>query len=457
MRLWPFEDVPSEAWLRLPSAIFGTLSVGLMWLWVRLRLANDEYGVALFAAILMAGLPFQLFYSQEARMYMLVQMLALVVLVGLERIEDRGLRIEEESILKTSILITSILFPLSFSLYAQSLSGATLLAMVILILAMRRKWAQMAFIVVGVTILYLPWLYYGLGKQVGQVAGGFWILPPGVGTVAYTVQALLWSEVSYLPVILLAPLTFFLLIGGLMHGVFHDREALAWAVVPIGLVMVVSLSLQPVLIPRVLVVCVPAWVLLISQFVVGFLPPSIPSARGDVTISPLTRELTVSPLAGGIKGGRIFRSIPLACLCCLLFLGVYNYYTGPLKWPNKTWAAQLDAQAHEDEVLYVSVFLPTIYYRDDPPVYVLRPDTEAPQAGFNLRPDCLEALGFILVDGIEDVPGERVWLVYARAVSTTPRQDEFYEGLLEAGRLNDPDNFVSDGDILDGYIAVVEK
>lgn len=59
----------SEVLLRLPSAVFGALSVGLLYAFVR------QWGsrwTALAAAVLLAIAPMHVWYSQEARMYAMV-------------------------------------------------------------------------------------------------------------------------------------------------------------------------------------------------------------------------------------------------------------------------------------------------------------------------------------------------------------------------------------------------
>src|SRR5208282_4996677 len=74
MRAW-IHGGQSEAWLRLPSALFGIASVPLMFVVAR-RLVSA--GAALASAALLAFSPAHVYYSQEARSYTLTIVLVLM-------------------------------------------------------------------------------------------------------------------------------------------------------------------------------------------------------------------------------------------------------------------------------------------------------------------------------------------------------------------------------------------
>lgn len=76
----------SEAWLRLPSALAGALTVPLTWALVQQLSGAEADGdrVGFLAAALLTVFPLHVWYSQEARPYALVALLALLmVLAGL--------------------------------------------------------------------------------------------------------------------------------------------------------------------------------------------------------------------------------------------------------------------------------------------------------------------------------------------------------------------------------------
>lgn len=72
-----------DAWLRVPSALFGAMSTGMVFLVTR-RLGSRLAGIV--AGLLMALSPLQVQYGQEARSYTLVTLLVMVALWGLLRL-----------------------------------------------------------------------------------------------------------------------------------------------------------------------------------------------------------------------------------------------------------------------------------------------------------------------------------------------------------------------------------
>jgi 4-amino-4-deoxy-L-arabinose transferase-like glycosyltransferase len=76
----------NDAWLRLPSALAGVLSVPLLYLWVRPRLGAR---VALWSALLLAINPLHLHYSQELRNYAFAVCFVLASCVLLDRLCEK--------------------------------------------------------------------------------------------------------------------------------------------------------------------------------------------------------------------------------------------------------------------------------------------------------------------------------------------------------------------------------
>ncbi|WP_233841977.1 glycosyltransferase family 39 protein [Dyella sp. 2HG41-7] len=72
-----------DAWLRIPSALFGAMTAGMVFVIAR-RMANRYAGIV--AGLLMALSPLQVQYGQEARSYTLVTLLITVALWGLLRL-----------------------------------------------------------------------------------------------------------------------------------------------------------------------------------------------------------------------------------------------------------------------------------------------------------------------------------------------------------------------------------
>ena len=79
----------SDAWLRIPSALFGAISAGVVFATAR-RIGG--LGAGLIAGLLMALSPLQVQYGQEARSYTLVTLLITVALWGLLRLAQNPSR-----------------------------------------------------------------------------------------------------------------------------------------------------------------------------------------------------------------------------------------------------------------------------------------------------------------------------------------------------------------------------
>jgi uncharacterized membrane protein len=79
----------ANAWLRIPSALFGAMSAGMVFVIAR-RIGGRS--AAIVAGLLMALSPLQVQYGQEARSYTLVTLLITVALWGLVRLAQRPAR-----------------------------------------------------------------------------------------------------------------------------------------------------------------------------------------------------------------------------------------------------------------------------------------------------------------------------------------------------------------------------
>ncbi|WP_164931748.1 glycosyltransferase family 39 protein [Dyella sp. M7H15-1] len=79
----------SDAWLRVPSALFGAMSTGVVFAMAR-RIGGR--GAGMVAGLLMALSPLQVQYGQEARSYTLVTLLITIALWGLLRLAQNPAR-----------------------------------------------------------------------------------------------------------------------------------------------------------------------------------------------------------------------------------------------------------------------------------------------------------------------------------------------------------------------------
>lgn len=146
----------SEVMLRLPSAVFGILSIPLMY-----RLAHRLFGipVAGIAACVMALSPFHIWYSQEARMYSLQILLVLGSMLFFLRAWE------------SKRLLDYVIYGLLtvFALFTHIGSVVILLCQVAFVVGVsignRRRIATWAVVQISVLLAFLPWIVHFLSVQ----------------------------------------------------------------------------------------------------------------------------------------------------------------------------------------------------------------------------------------------------------------------------------------------------
>ena len=160
----------SEAALRLPSAIFGTIAVILLW---RVALAvKFEARTAFVAGLIAAVLPGSLYYSQEARMYALL----LCALLGalLCAIEGRwvlyavctavAVYSQNLGLISVAVLNVAVLIVLAWSERGRGISSII------------KVFSHPVMAMAVVVALWIPWAFVEI-KQASAMAQGFWLTP----------------------------------------------------------------------------------------------------------------------------------------------------------------------------------------------------------------------------------------------------------------------------------------
>ncbi len=155
LRLWVLLFGPSEFSLRFPSLIFGLLTVPLVYL-VGRRLFDRATG--LVAAALAAIAPLYLWYSQEARMYTLLTFLCLLssylLLLAIDEVEPKKRRFLWLALALTDALALYTHYFAAFVIVFQALYF-------LLAWGRSRERSRLlagALALVGIVLLYLPWL-----------------------------------------------------------------------------------------------------------------------------------------------------------------------------------------------------------------------------------------------------------------------------------------------------------
>jgi|SRR3989344_1969305 len=138
--LWLKIGPTAEWFLRLPSVVFGVLTVYLLYIFCK-QFFNEK--AALLASLLLATAPFHIYYSQEFRMYAFFTFLALLSWILLTRAKWR------------SFTLVTLL-----SLFTHYFAFVNIIAQIAYILFFDRKSVQVFFVRLGLAmapfILWLP-------------------------------------------------------------------------------------------------------------------------------------------------------------------------------------------------------------------------------------------------------------------------------------------------------------
>ncbi len=209
--LWRWMETFGESVIgvRLLSALFGLVTVALVWI-----LARDLLGpqVGTIAALLIAVSPFQVHYSQEVRMYSMLAAFLLGATLALWRGTWKGgwpwwvcLSVCTALAMYTHLLAVAFLVPL----YLTPLLWKKLRAL-----------RNAAFAGLGSILLFLPWLMQ-VPSQVTKVASGYWVPRPGVQDLVSTLLVF----VNELPVpAAVLPVSLFIAILLLVLAVFQTAR-----------------------------------------------------------------------------------------------------------------------------------------------------------------------------------------------------------------------------------------
>jgi len=330
LHFWVLLAGQTEFAVRFLSVIAGVLVVALVF-----RIAYSVFGeeVAIIAAFLVALSPFQVYYSQEARMYIWVTLWSAVSVLAMAvmlKISDEGRVTRGEKKESSASLVTRHSSRVTHSLAWLLYIAATIAALYTQYFA--------ASIVVAENGAFLIWLYLAWRDKRANIGHSvaFWVAAQAVvGLVvapwylSVRDQLASWPAISEsldLPTLLWRGLNVFS-VGTTLEGAFavvvsvvfgvlfligwrltHSANAnwgiatlVLWALAPVGVMYVISLS-RPAYNPKLLLLATPAFYIL--------------AARG--LAQPVTRHLAL-----------VTRPSFVICSFVILFgsvLSLNNYY-----------------------------------------------------------------------------------------------------------------------------------
>ena len=368
--------------VRFLSVGLGMLTVALLW---RLAAWCFDRRTGLVVGLLAAVNPFHVAYSQEARMYALLGLTAVMAAWGLMRALQEGRR-------RWWVLYA---VAAALTLYAHNLGAFVLLALNLLAVARRRWWRclpALALADLSALALFGPWLVGVLPGQLGFVGRGYWLSPPGVEEVirAVMLPVLTFYEPAPLWLLGLGFFTSLLLLVLLILRAWRTRSRATWFLLlcwtPVLLLLLIS-QWRPIYLERALLPSA-----LFYLVAVGWL---------------LTRGGLPRPLRLGLTA--------LLAVSMVGSLGVHYTYAGFPRPPFQAVAAYLRNHVEPAGVVVHTnklSYFPTHYYAPDLPAVFLADPPGSPQD--TLAYPTQEALSIFATPTITEAVGQagRVWLVY---------------------------------------------
>src|ERR1035437_10050589 len=233
--IWPLGQLHAPIWvLRIPSALLSLASIWLFW-----RILEEfrlPLRIQMAALILMAIMPIQLYYAQEARMYSLLEFLVLAACLAMLR-KHWGWY---------WLACALMLYTQYFAIFYITALGVVIGLRYKHEDIMRAFWANVfAFFV------FLPWVDVLL-NQMHTLQGGYWMQLTGVGMLPRVLFENLFmppgNAVTQIPLMLVC---FAWLAVALIYAFRHYSDnlgsILSLAFVPFALAVLVSLVWQPIL------------------------------------------------------------------------------------------------------------------------------------------------------------------------------------------------------------------
>jgi hypothetical protein len=394
LHYWVALSGESEWSLRLPSALFGVLSVGAVWAVGRALLGR---AAGLLAALILALSPFHVHYSQEARAFALVALLGLLSYYFFVRLSEgeaptqgRPLLLGAGYALSTALLLWSHVYG-AFVVLAQNAHVALLLVPALLgggrgFGPRLLPWVALQLAVVA---LYAPLLVLMSGAFSTR-RGRWWVQPPSPGSVGGSLV-----EYAGSPALLLV-LGLFAVLGAAALLARREPGRLSllvlWLAVPIAVPVAISAVATPMFATRYPIAATPALYLLAAG--------GIAAAGGA-----LSRVYPRAPLGrAAVLGGALL----VAALCAPQLA---RYYEETTRDDWRGAASYVESRARPGDAAFFApgyahgdVF--SHYYGGGPPLRVQ--DGSRPHQQFRAT----RRLASRAVRGGEGRPrAERVWVV----------------------------------------------
>jgi mannosyltransferase len=256
----------SEFSIRLPSVLFGLAAIPVLWALMRHWLVDNL--TQWVVLVMMALGPFQVYFSQEARMYTLLQLLYLLAVLALYRRWAWLLTLANLLMLYTHNY--GLFYLASLGLWWAWLMWDHGARPWQLIRAMVQDRPMMVAFG-GPVLAWLPWALV-LSGQMAEVSQGYWIEPVTLGSIVYTLELFVFGPFTRQWVLVGAMVSTGLALYALIRFAEQRRPignpatpALWFAMLPMLLAVLASVLWQPVYLFRGLIGTVPFWYLALAR------------------------------------------------------------------------------------------------------------------------------------------------------------------------------------------------
>jgi hypothetical protein len=268
-------------WLiRIPSLIF---SLAALWVWWRILQAYIiPPAMEWIGVLMMAFIPFQLYYAQEGRMYGLLVLLVLLAYWMLIRRRWVWL----------SVCSALILYTHNYGMFYLP---ALWLAGMSLPLIRRAFWKRLTLSLACAGLAYLPWMFVLLG-QMADVSNSYWITAPTFGSVIYV-----------------------------LYSMFAPFTVPAWAGLPVMISLMTLLFFIPLFIERApWPVLIMAFIPLLEAIAVSFLWKPVLLFRGLAGSAPFMLWVVFMPL--GLLKVRWQQVLAVGFVAPVALVGMFGLY-----------------------------------------------------------------------------------------------------------------------------------
>jgi uncharacterized membrane protein len=254
--VWPLGQIPGlPGWmLRLPSVAFSLAGLWLMW-----RIMDSLFispRVQVITLSLLAILPFQILYAQEARMYALLECEVLLAVYAV--LSRRWWMV--------TLALAAALYTQNYGLFYAPIIW------IVGLVRFPRDWKPITLSVACAGLTWLPWMPV-MFQQMHNIDGNYWIFNMGIGSVLATLYQMFWAF-AFGPLKNIAiPVmygTYLWLIASfsvyIMH-IFQERKASSVIVFmialgPMTIAILVSMIWNPILLFRPLIGSTPFLILI---------------------------------------------------------------------------------------------------------------------------------------------------------------------------------------------------